>query len=107
MAPDEIGETEMAKISPNEIALVMTSGSADDDDQFNAKTAAAEYLTNAGVTVADAAAEYLLQWAKFDDEAPMTGLARIWIDAGRAASDALTQGWADPDGASCALDATP
>ena len=95
----------MLNISAHEIAITMISGRADDEDTDRAKLAAAQFLSNAGVTVADAAAEYRRQWQQFDDEKPMTGLARTWVDAGRAADLALTEGWADPNGASCNLDA--
>ena len=94
----------MTNISAHEIAITMISGRADEEDADRAKLAAAQFLSDAGVTVTAASAEYRRQWEQFDDEKPMTGLARIWIDAGRAANLALTEGWADPNGASCNLD---
>jgi hypothetical protein len=65
--------------------------------------AAEAVFAASGVSVADARAAYVSQWAEFDDEAPMMGSARIWIDAGRAANLALTQGWANPGGGWCVL----
>lgn len=76
------------------------------DDRDRAEEAAAKVLADAAANVAEAAAEYRRQWELYDDEAPMTGLARVWCDASRAADRALTEGWARPDGAPCTLDAS-
>jgi hypothetical protein len=89
------------------ISLEVTHGSrsVDETDRDRAKRAAAEVCNRAGVIAADAAAEYRRQWEEYDDEAPMTGLALVWIEARQAADVALTEGWANPEGASCAIDA--
>ncbi len=67
------------------IALEVTHGarSVDETDRDRAKRAAAEVCNRAGVVAADAAAEYRRQWEDYDDEAPMTGLALVWIEARR------------------------
>jgi hypothetical protein len=90
-----------------QIALEITHGSrsVDEDDRDRAKRAAAKVCDTAGVLAADAAAEYRRQWEEYDDEDRMHGLALVWIDARKAADLALTEGWANPDGASCAIDA--
>jgi hypothetical protein len=89
------------------IALEVTHGarSVDETDRDRAKRAAAEVCNRAGVVAADAAAEYRRQWEDYDDEAPMTGLALVWIEARQAADVALTESWANPEGASCFIDA--
>lgn len=89
------------------IALEITHGSrsVDEDDRDRAKRAAAAVCDKAGVLASDAAAEYRRQWEEYDDEAPMTSLALVWIEARQAADLALTEGWADPNGASCSIDA--
>ena len=74
-----------------------------DEDAARAAIAAEKVLDDAGVLYADAENEYRAQWLEFDDEAPMTGLAKIWINARNAADIALTDGWANPDGASCMI----
>jgi len=76
-----------------------------DDDRERAESAALAVLARAGVSVADAAAEYRRQWDEFDDENPMSGAALIWIEARAAADIALTEGWADPSGACCSINA--
>ena len=73
------------------------------EDEARAASAAEKVLDEAGLAYADAESEYRAQWLEFDDEAPMTGLAKIWINARNAADIALTDGWANPDGASCMI----
>lgn len=87
------------------IEIIYGSRSVDDEDRDRAKLAAAAVLNRAGVLAADAAAEYRRQWEEYDDEERMTGLALVWIEARQAADLALTEGWANPDGASCSIDA--
>lgn len=74
-----------------------------DQDEARASAAAEKVLDDAGVDYAEAEAEYQRQWLEFDDEAPMTGLALIWIKARQAADLALTEGWYNTDGASCSI----
>lgn len=49
--------------------------------------------------------EYQQQWTILDSEDGMTGLARLWAAAARAANIALTEGWYDPAGAACEISA--
>lgn len=74
-----------------------------EDDEDRAIVAAEKVLDAAGVDYEKAEDEYQRQLVKFDDEAPMTGHALIWIKAHEAAELALTQGWHDPNGASCSI----
>lgn len=74
-----------------------------DEDESRASAAAEKILDAAGVNYADAETEYQRQWLEFDDEASMTGLALIWIKARQAADIALTEGWHNPNGASCSI----
>jgi hypothetical protein len=76
-----------------------------DEDEARASAAAEKVLDDAGVNYAEAEAEYQRQWLQFDDEAPMTGLALLWIAARQAADLALTAGWHKTDGASCCIGA--
>lgn len=69
------------------------SGALDAADIARAQNAALHVLTGAGVTPEAAEAAYRAQWIEFDDEAPMTGPARVWIDAREAANRALTAPW--------------
>jgi hypothetical protein len=73
-----------------------------DQDEDRAASAAQAILDAAGVKYGEAEAEYHRQWLEFDDEEPMTGLARIWINARDAADIALTEGWHNPN-ASCTI----
>jgi hypothetical protein len=70
-----------------------------EDDEERAADAAQAVFDDAGADPAEADAEYMRQWAEFDDEAPMTGLALIWIKARDAADLAATEGWHNPNGA--------
>ena len=67
-----------------------------DQDIDRARDAAEAVLAAAGIPAADAYAEYQHQWEEFDDEDPMTGPARVWIEARQAADIAVTEGWANP-----------
>ena len=89
------------------IGIEITHGirSVTEEDRDRAKLAAAAVLNRHGVTAAAAEAEYQDQWDEFDDEAKMTGLAHLWIMARQAADIALTEGWADPNGAFCSITA--
>jgi hypothetical protein len=73
------------------------------DDIDRAERAALGIL--AGRNVDEVHAEYQRQWLEFDDEAPMTGDALLWIEARNAADAALTEGWHNPNGASCSISA--
>lgn len=90
----------------NTIAIEWTHGrpsNGADQDEARAAAAAEAVLDAAGVDYAEAEAEYRRQWVEFDDEAPMTGLALTWIEAGRAADIALTEGWDKPGMAFCSI----
>lgn len=73
------------------------------EDEDRAAVAAEKVLDDAGVDYESAQKEYERQWNEFDDEAPMTGLALVWIKAREAAESALTDGWSNPEGASCSI----
>lgn len=88
------------------IAIEWTHGrpsTGADQDEARAATAAEKVLDEAGVDYAEAEAEYQRQWLEVDDQAPMTGLALVWIKARQAANLALTEGWHNTDGASCSI----
>jgi len=98
------------------LSVNMIVGRADDDDKDRARQAAVAVLDAAGVTIQDAYAEFTRQWealgtdeaadaGRYQDYDNLTGLARIWVEAERAADLALTAGWANPDGASCGISA--
>ena len=96
------------EIGPNSarlIAVEMIDGArfVGDDDSERAATAAAAFLNRAGIKAALACADYQQQWE--EDEGQMHGLALLWIEARQAADLALTEGWADPNGASCTITA--
>jgi len=85
------------------INVILGNAEVTEADTDRARAAAVAVLDAAGATAADAHAEYARQWDEFDDEAPMTGLARLWVEAGAAANSALTQGWHNPAGAMCTI----
>jgi hypothetical protein len=87
------------------ISVNILWGRADDEDKDRAAAAAVAVLDAAGVAIADAFAEFQRQWATLDSRDGMTGLAALWAEAEDAADRALTQGWANPDGASCGISA--
>ncbi|MCW3477529.1 hypothetical protein [Limobrevibacterium gyesilva] len=89
-----------------------------DDDKERARSAAQAVLNKAGVRAADAYVEFQRQWrelgtaeaaagGKVQHHDSLTGLAALWILAEQAADIALTEGWADPNGASCSISAWP
>lgn len=87
------------------VSVNVLYGRTDEEDRDRAAAAAVSVLDAAGVTIADAYAEYQRQWDDLDSTDDMTGLAALWVEAERAADIALTDGWARPDGASCSLSA--
>jgi hypothetical protein len=74
-------------------------------DKWRAEAAAQAVFDAAGVTDEVAHAAFRAWWESTDnqDYAAVPADARIWIDGERAADRALTEGWANPDGAACAL----
>lgn len=74
-----------------------------EDDEARAAAHAELVLDVADVDYRQAEAEYRRQWLEFDDEAQMTGVALKWIEAGKAADIALTEGWHNTEGASCSI----
>jgi len=89
-----------------DFSLSIVSGGqfANNEDRRRAKDAAAAVFASANALPLEAGAEYLQQLDADIARDDMTGLARVWLDAEQAADLALTEGWADPDGASCVLD---
>jgi hypothetical protein len=69
--------------------------SVSQDDIWRAQEAAQKVFDAAGLSASDACSAYMAQWRDFDDEDPMTGAARTWIEARQAADVALTETWAD------------
>lgn len=87
------------------IDIAHGGSNVDADDIHRAETAALAVIAEAGTTPAAAYAEFQRQWAEFDDYELLTGIAAVWVDAERAADCALTEGWANPDGAHCYITA--
>lgn len=83
------------------IQIDITHGRPDASDIARARHVAESLL--AGIDHASAAAEYERQWDEHGDADALTGLATVWHAASEAADRALTDGWADPDGAGCEI----
>ncbi len=83
------------------IEVVHGNASVQPDDIERAENAALAVLKGQDIKLVYD--EYIRQWLEYDDEAPMTGLALLWIDARNAADIALTEGWAKPGRASCEI----
>ena len=83
------------------IDIISGNSEVDDDDRQRAETAALKVLE--GRDPDEVFAEFKRQWAEFDDYSLLTGDARLWVDAERAANAALTEGWANPGNALCGL----
>ncbi len=99
-----------------QISINIIHGRVGEDDKDRAEAAALAVIKRAGTTVQDAFAEFVRQWdwlateeaeeqGKAQDYDDLTGLAAIWIEAEKAADRALTEGWHNPDGASCSISA--
>lgn len=87
------------------IQINVTHGRPDAADIARARHVAESVL--AGIDHASAAAEYERQMDERGDADLLTDLAAVWHAASEAADRALTDGWADPDGAGCELEAVP
>jgi hypothetical protein len=87
------------------IEILHGSASVGDDDRERAEVAALAVCEAAAVSPEAAAAEYRRQYLAEIEREDMTGLALVWLEAERAADLALTEGWHNPGGASCAIDA--
>lgn len=85
------------------ILINITHGRADAADIGRAVLAAESVL--AGIDVVAAQAEFIQQMDDRGDADLLTDLAAKWHEAATAADLALTVGWADPDGASCDIEA--
>ena len=96
------------------INILHGGSNVETDDRERAEAAALAVLKAAGTTDAEAYAEFLRQWSWLEtDEAieagkcqchgDLTGLAAIWAEAEAAADLALTDGWGNPEGASCSI----
>ena len=82
------------------IDVLYGNGDVREDDRLRAEAAALAALGE--VSPEAAYAEYQRQHAELDGH-DMTGLALLWVRAAAAASTALTQGWANPAGATCTI----
>ena len=78
-----------------------------ESDLNRAEAAALQYLADHGETPLSAHTEFQRQWTALEDSCQdysyLTGAALVWVDAGSAADVTLTDGWHDPDGASCCI----
>ena len=83
-----------------EIAVIEVQGdrygASTEADRYRAEAAATAVLAALYIPASTAFDAYAGQWEEFDDEAPMTGAARAWIDARSAAEAALNEGWKNP-----------
>jgi len=99
-----------------QIGIDIICGNRDvtDDDRDRAENAALAVLEARDVTVDAARAEFRRQWAWLEtgeaeaqglaqDYRYLAGLAVVWWDAEAAADHALTEGWAVPGRAHCAI----
>lgn len=98
------------------LSINILHGNVKADDRERAQAAAAAFLAERNVTPSAAEAEFQRQWAwletdeaaaqgKSQDYVCLEGLAAEWVEAEAAANIALTEGWHDPDGASCTISA--
>ena len=85
------------------LQIIYGGSQVDDDDRERAENAALAVIAAAGTTPEAAYAEFVRQTGEVANYEAMTGLARVWMDAEVAADCALTETWAKPDGASCAI----
>jgi hypothetical protein len=85
------------------IQINICYGRATETDIARARHAAESTL--AGLDIAAAQAEYERQWEERGDADLLTDLAAMWRDAEMAANLALTDGWHNPDGAGCDIEA--
>lgn len=88
-----------------QIQIEITHGRVDEEDRERAETAALKVLSDAGVSVKQAFSAYKTQWLADVNRDDMTGDALHWIAAEDAANLALTDGWANSDGAGCGISA--
>ena len=79
------------------IDIVEGNSEVTSDDLHRAEDAALTVLI--GRDINSVYAEFQRQWAEFDDYSLLTGDARLWVNAERAANEALTAGWANPGNA--------
>lgn len=97
------------------INVIHGNASVDDDDRDRARAAALAVLEGVGVTPNAAFAAFVAEWGFLGSEQAIGSgrcqvyhdmrdpLAVAWINAESAANLALTEGWADPDGAACSI----
>lgn len=88
-----------------DIGLSTNGRGVTEEDRDRARDAAVAVLVAAGVEAAYAYEDYLTQMEQYGEHEGMTGPAAVWVEAERAADRALTQGWADPQGAYCSIHA--
>ncbi|MEM6670545.1 MAG: hypothetical protein AAF661_15145 [Pseudomonadota bacterium] len=74
-----------------------------EEDEARAEAAAAAVLDATGKPYQTIHAEFSRQWEEAQDYEGLTGLAQTWVSAEKAADLALTEGWHNPNGASCSL----
>jgi hypothetical protein len=99
------------------VNVILGNAYVDDDDRDRARAAALAVLEAQGFTATGAFSAFVAEWAyletqeaidegrcqTYDDMLIPASLA--WIEAERAANLALTEGWANPDGAACSIGA--
>lgn len=72
-------------------------------DADRAHAAAVKVLGDAGVNYRDAWMAHLDQIDDGFDHTEMTGLAAIWVQADKAANEALVEGWDKPAEGQCSI----
>lgn len=97
------GDRQMTKTFQIDIELTRGNADVKQDDISRAEHAAHDYFTARGIDGCEAQAEYQRQWRALDSHDGMTGLALDFLAASDAACRALTDGWHNPDGASCTI----
>lgn len=85
------------------LAIIWTHGAPRDPAADEARAIAAAQAVLGDADPAEAHRAYEQQLAQLGCDDGMTGLAELWRRAGAAADVALTDGWHDPEGASCTL----
>ena len=85
----------------SQIQVYTGCGYAGHDDIARAKEAAKRVL---GGLAIESYTAYQEQHAADIDEAEMTGLAALFVEATKAADQALTEGWHNPDADWCRLE---
>ncbi|MDE2434755.1 MAG: hypothetical protein KGM49_00710 [Sphingomonadales bacterium] len=85
------------------IGIEWNLGRGDASDESRAEDAALAVFQAADANPIEAEATYMVQLQELDDEAGMTGLALVYIEARSAANRAATEGWCNPEGGDIAI----